>query len=139
MENFSNFADINNIKTLSDLFRNKLDEQTIKSLPCNALQSYNDLHNHYIKVKKEIYNNLLNLGINNPNEIINTIENSEITCEDYYDNDDELVDKINQNKIDTYIDYTKLFVYIIILCMFISFIYFFERRRCICPVIVQKI
>ena len=50
MENFSNFANINNIKTLPDLLKNKLDDKIIKSLPCNALQSYNDLHNHYIKV-----------------------------------------------------------------------------------------
>ena len=65
---------------------------------------------------------------------MNLLEKSEISCEDYYDDDSELVEKINQNVIETQIDYTKLLVYFMVFCMFISFIYFFERRRCICPI-----
>ena len=134
MEDFTNFANINNIKTLPELLKNQLDEDTIKKLPCNGLQSYVELHNHYNKVKDEVYKKLFDLGIKNTSEIMNLLEKSEISCEDYYDDDSELLEKINQNVIETQIDYTKLLVYFMVFCMFISFVYFFERKRCICPI-----
>jgi len=126
-------VDINNIKTLDKLLKNYVDKKTIDKLPCRALQTYNDLHKHYIRVKKDIFDNLVKLNVNNPGQILNIIENNEISCENYSKDDDELINNINQNVVKTTIDYTKITVYVIILIMFCFFIYFFERRRCICP------
>ena len=129
-----NNTDIENIKTLDVLLENYVDKKTIDKLPCKALQTYNELHNHYIRVKKDIFDNLVSLNVNNPGHVLNLIENDNISCENYSKDDEELVNNINKNVIKTTIDYTKITVYVIILVMFCFFIYFFERRRCICPV-----
>ena len=50
---------------------------------------------------------------------MNLLEKSEISCEDYYEDDSELVEKINQNS-ETQIDYTKLIVYFMVfVCLFL--------------------
>jgi hypothetical protein len=124
---------ITSINSLDDLLKDKYDNKLINCLPCKALQTYSELYKHYINVRNDVKNSLLKCGVDNTDYILDLIENENIKCKNSTSNNNinDILSGIttNNNKKKSYI---LLFIQLVILLMFGLFIYFFERRRCIC-------
>lgn len=124
------------ISSLNMMFDNEYDNEIINCLPCKALQTYSSLYKHYISVRNDVKNSLLKCGIKDTEKALDLIENEYIKCRNIENNkeNNNLINKINnknniENKKKSYI---LIFIQLVILLMFGLFIYFFERRRCIC-------
>tara|TARA_A100000164_G_scaffold250902_1_gene223314 strand:+ start:282 stop:821 length:540 start_codon:yes stop_codon:yes gene_type:complete len=125
---------ISSINSLDDLLKNKYDDKIINCLPCKALQTYSELYKHYINVRNDVKNSLLKCGIENTNYILDIIENENIKCKNNsgINNLNDIISEITDNNKNKKRSYILIFIQLIILLMFGLFIYFFERRRCIC-------
>ena len=123
------------ISSLNTMFNNDYNNDIIKCLPCKALQTYSSLYKHYINIRNDVKNSLLKCGITNTEKALDLIENEYIKCKDIDNNiNNNLIKSINdkKNKENKKKSYILIFIQLIILLMFGLFIYFFERRRCIC-------
>jgi hypothetical protein len=125
------------INSLTTMFENEYSKDIISCLPCKAIQTYSSLYKHYINVRNDVKNSLLKCGINNTEKALDLIENEYIKCRDINNDINNEISGIsnmnnNKKKDNQKKSYVLIFIQLIILFMFGLFIYFFERRRCIC-------
>ena len=118
------------IKDLNNLLEGN--DKKISCLPCKALQEYKILHDHYNKVRKDVIKSIKDCGLENSKDILEKIENNDIKCNDFDNSNSKLSDieiiPIKKTSL------LNIAIKVLIIILFGLFVYFFERKRCICPV-----